>query len=198
MARPNRIDEKRRELLPIVARTFAELGYRRTTTAELARRCEVRENILYRIWPDKKQMFVAAIEFVFEQSRAIWTALLADDPGGSTAAERLLEYESRHHGEFGYYRIVFAGWSETDDPDIRAALVNMYTRYHRLIRRQIAAHRSRVAGGADGPPPALTAWAVLGLGTMANIGRELGVLSDRARRRLLAEAGGWLLDGRSR
>lgn len=41
MPRPSRLPEKRRELLPTVARAFAELGYRRATTAELARRCGV-------------------------------------------------------------------------------------------------------------------------------------------------------------
>ena len=46
MPRPNQTLEKRRELLPVIARAFAELGYRRATTAELARRCGVRENIL--------------------------------------------------------------------------------------------------------------------------------------------------------
>ena len=63
MPRPSQSNEKRRQLLPVVARTFAELGYRRVTTAELAKRCNVRENILYRLWPDKKAMFVAAIDY---------------------------------------------------------------------------------------------------------------------------------------
>lgn len=184
-------------MLPVLAATFAELGYRRATTAELARRCGVGENILYRIWPDKKHMFIAVIAFVFEQSRRIWESLLEEDRDDHSGAERLLAYESRHHGEFGYYRIVFAGWSEMDDPEIRDALLKMYARYHRLIRRQIVAHRVR--SGADaGPAPTLAAWAVLGLGTMANIGRELGALPAGTRRRLLAEVGGWLLDGRTR
>ena len=65
MPRPNHSAQRRRELTPIVARTFAELGFRRTTTAELARRCGVRENVLYRLWPDKKAMFIAAIEYVY-------------------------------------------------------------------------------------------------------------------------------------
>lgn len=194
MPRPSQIDDKRRELLPVLAATFAELGYRRTTTAELARRCEVQENILYRIWPDKKKMFVAAIAFVFEKSREIWEKLLNGDNDGHSTAERLLDYESKHHGEFGYYRILFAGWSETDDPEVRQALADMYTRYHRLIKQQIAAHRQR-QGGAETPSPELAAWAVLGLATMANMGRELGTFSDRARGRLLSEVGGFLLEG---
>ncbi len=191
MPRPSQIHEKRRELLPIVARTFAELGYRRTTTAELAARCGVQENILYRLWPDKKAMFIATIGYVYDLSVAIWGRLLVDK---GTAAKRLLEYEAGHHGEFGHYRIVFAGLSETDDPDIRAALADMYQRYQRFVREQIVAHRSQRSTTAM-PDAALAAWAVIGLGTVANIGREFGLLSDRQRRRLIAEIGGLLLDG---
>lgn len=38
MPRPSRREEQRKELLPILARAFADLGFRRATTAELARR----------------------------------------------------------------------------------------------------------------------------------------------------------------
>ncbi len=193
MPRASQLDDKRRELLPIVAQAFAELGYRRTTTAELARRCGVQQNILYRIWPDKKHMFIAAIGHVYDLSVQIWDRLLTDHDD-ATPAERLLQYEARHHGEFGYYRIVFAGLSETDDPDIQAALQDMYRRYQRFIRQRIADHRN---GTADGPlpDPTLSAWAVIGLGTVASIARELGLVSETQRRRLFAQVGRALLDG---
>jgi AcrR family transcriptional regulator len=192
MARPNHSAQRRRELTPIVAKTFAEFGFRRTTTAELAGRCGVRENVLYRLWPDKKAMFIAAIAYVYELSATIWGKLLAEGDGRASTAARLLEYESTHHGEFGLYRIVFAGLSETDDPEIRDALAEMYRRYHRFIQRQISAHRAQ--GNAGGAPDAtLAAWAVVGLGTVANIGRELGLLSEDKRRRLLTSVGRALL-----
>jgi AcrR family transcriptional regulator len=192
MPRRNQTDEKRRELLPIVARAFAELGYRRTTTAELARRCGVQENILYRLWPDKKAMFIAVIGYVYDLSAAIWGRLLAEDGVDQTAAERLLKYEAEHHGEFGFHRIVFAGLSETDDPVVRAALADMYQRFQRFVHKQMAAHQSE---RRTPPPPdaMLAAWAVIGLGTVANISRELGLLSDRQRRRLMEEMGRVLL-----
>ena len=194
MPRRNQTNEKRRELLPIVARAFAERGYRRTTTAELAERCGVQENILYRLWPDKKAMFIAAIGYVYDLSVAIWSRLLKEEDDEKTAAERLLAYEAEHLGEFGHSRIVFAGLSETDDPDIQAALADMYQRYQRFVREQIAAHQAR-RRKATPPDAALAAWAVVGLGTVASISRELGLLSDRQRRRLMAEIGRLLLDG---
>jgi AcrR family transcriptional regulator len=194
MPRTSQTREKRRELIPIVARTFAELGYRRTTTAELARRCGVQQNILYRLWPDKKAMFIAAIAYVYESSVLIWARVLAEDDGQQTAAERLLAYEASHHGEFGQYRIVFAGLNETDDPEIRTALADMYQRFQRFMREQIGAHRAQRPDAAR-LNLALAVWALVGLGTVASVGRELGLLDDRQRRRLVAEVGHLLLEG---
>lgn len=195
MPRRNNSSQRREQLVPFLAETFAELGYRRTTTAGLARRCEVRENILYRLWPDKKQMFLAAIDHVFKNSIETWESLLNQEKSGATIAERILEYESKHHGEFGLYRIVFAGLSETDDPEIRKMLHQMYNRFHRFIRQQISAHHKEDEKGPH-PTADLSAWALVGLGTMANIGRELGLLSERRRTRLFNEIGRLLLSGR--
>ena len=194
MPRPSHADERRRQLLPIVASTFAELGYRRTTTAELAKRCKVRENILYRLWRDKKAMFVASIEFVYALSAETWQRLLAERGDCKPAAERLLQYESEHHGESGLQRLVFAGLSETNDPAIRKALRTMYRRFHRFIGEQIAAYRD------DRRPPqpdvGLSAWAVIGLGTLTSIVQELKLLKPSERKRFMADVGHLLIEGR--
>lgn len=197
MPRANRRDEQRDELVPILASTFAELGYRRTTTAELAGRCGVRENILYRLWPDKREMFLAAIDWVYELSERTWEGLLAGADPAASPAELLLDYEATHQGEFGLYRIVFAGLSETDEPEIAAAMKRLYRRFQRFVAQQVEAHRA--PGGAKGanlPDEATAAWALIGLGTVANIGRELGLLSAPARKRLFREAGRALLGER--
>ena len=180
-------DPKR--LLPIVAAAFAQLGYRRATTAQLADRCGVRENILYRAWPSKKTMFLAAIDHVFEVSLRRWQQLLGSADEAAADAERLLDFESVHHGEFGLYRIVFTGLSETDDPEIRTALRTMYQRFHRFIVQQLA------AGGSARRPadPELAAWTFVGMGTISNISRELRLFSADDRRRFFHEIGRLLL-----
>jgi AcrR family transcriptional regulator len=189
--------QKRDELIPTVARVFAELGYRRTTTVELAERCGVQETILYRLWPDKRSMFIAAIHHVHELSVRTWERLL-DGRGPGTAAERLLAYEAAHLGEFGHARIIFAGLSETDDPEIRRALAVMYRRYQEFIQAQVGAHRAertRRSPRARPADAALAAWAMIGLGTVATIARELELLGAGDRTRLLMDVGGVLLGG---
>ena len=195
MPRLNQRSERRQELVNILARTFADLGYRRTTTAELAARCGVRENILYRLWPDKRAMFVAALDHVYRLSEETWEGLLARAGGRASPAELILDYESTHHGEFRLYRIVFAGLSETDDPEIAKAMKRLYGRFQRFAEKQVQAHRKGAAAAAP-VEPALVAWAIVGLGTVANIGRELGLLSAPTRKLLVGEVGRALLGKR--
>src|SRR5262245_62068847 len=195
MPRPDRSPERRRELAPMLARAFAELGYRRATTAELAQRWGVQEKALYRLWPDKRAMFLAALDQIFAESEAVWDELASRPGEGESTAERLLAYEAQHHGEHRLYRIIFAGLSESDDPLIQKALAALYGRFQRLIQRHVERHRRgrRRSGALD---PALAAWAIVGLGTVANIGRELEALKPRERSRLLGEAGKRLLGER--
>ncbi|MBL9121376.1 MAG: TetR/AcrR family transcriptional regulator [Phycisphaerae bacterium] len=193
MARPNQLHEKRSELLPIVAKAFAELGYRRATTAELAERCGVQQNILYRLWPDKRAMFIAALGYVFDLAVEIWSRVLAKGGPGTTAA-RLLAYESENIGKFGNHRIIFAGLNETDDPEIRAALAGMYSRYHRFVRDHVVDHRGK-RGKAAAEEADLIAWAIIGLGTVTTISKELGLQDPSARRMTMHSMGSLLLDG---
>lgn len=194
MPRPDQSAARRRKLLPIIAHAFAELGYQRATTAELAKRCAVRENILYRLWPDKKTMFVASIDYVYEQAAATWRDVLKGVDDRAAAAAGLLQHEAEHYGESGLHRIILAGLSQTDEPEIREALRSMYRRFHRFVRGQIVAHRNGVASSAS-PDETASAWAIVGLGNLANISRELGLLTDRGRKRLIGQAGRLLLDG---
>jgi AcrR family transcriptional regulator len=197
MSRPDTKAEQRKDLVPIVSRTFAELGFRRTTTAELARRCKVQEPILYRLWKDKKAMFLASVAHVYESSAATWKALLRESKDRRDVATRLLDYEATHHGEFGLYRIVFAGLTEADDPEISRAVARMYRRFHGFVTAQVAGHRKAGRGRLD-PSAESAAWGLLGLGTIANVIREFGLATSAERGRLFHEVGRILLDGRPR
>jgi AcrR family transcriptional regulator len=168
-----------RELLPILVAAFAELGYRRATTAMLARRCQVQEMALYRIWPDKKAMFVAAIDYVAENSLRIYRELLREAGEQANPVEVLLAYESSHIGEFGNYRIVFSALPESDDPDIRQALQRMYHRIHGFVVEIVA--RGDNGGRLDAVK---IAWGLMGLGTMMTILDGLGLVAADEREEL--------------
>jgi len=195
--RPSQIDEQRKRLLPIVCQVFSQLGYHRTTTAELAKRCKVRENILYRLWQDKKAMFLAAIDDIFQRRAETWGQILAERPTTQQAAEAMVAYEAKHQGEFGFYRVVFTALVEADDPDIRKAITGMYRRFHERLCKLIETNR-KGRNSPAGLSTDATAWAMIGLATVSNITRELKLLRPRQREDMFAQIGKYLIQGDSR
>ena len=197
MPRPSQIDEQRKRLLPIVCEVFSELGYHRTTTAQLAGRCGVRENILYRLWQDKKAMFLAAIDDIFQSRAERWGEILTERPTPEQAAEALVVYEAKHQGEFGFYRVVFTALVEADDPEIRQAITSMYRRFHQRIRKLIDTSREGKTK-SPGLSADATAWAMIGLATVSNIIRELELLRPRQREETFVATAKYLVTGDSR
>lgn len=193
MARPSQIDEQRRRLLPIVSRAFSELGYHRATTAELARRCGVRENILYRLWADKRAMFLAVIADMFRSRAEQWTDLLADERTPEEAVSKLIAYETEHLGRFGLYRVLFTALTEPDDPEMQSAIRRLYRQFHKRISELIESRRT--PGVTPKLPGDTAAWSVMGLATIANIIRELDLLPARTRKAMFREAAQYLVSG---
>ena len=186
MPRPDRSEERREELTPTLAEAFAQLGYAGATTAKLAAHCGLAENQLYRLWPSKKAMFLAVIAYLYRQQAAWWEDQLSEgDP--ATAVARILEREGRERGSTGLHRVLFAGLSATDDEEIRTALAAMYRSFHKFIVTLL-----KQRPGAEGMDPTLAAWALIGLGTVSNIARELDLFSVTTQRKLMREVGGGL------
>jgi len=193
MARPNQRDQKRVELLPIIAEAFSELGYHRATTAELAARCGIQENVLYRLWTDKQEMFIASIDFLCHSRLKTWSALASADEAVSSTAQRMLENEAQQVGELRMHRLIFAALAETDDPKIRRSVRKMYRQYQSALAKAISAHRQ--PNDESLPSAELSAWAAIGLVTVINIIGELDLMSRRDRNQLFSEVAGFLLDG---
>ena len=70
----------------------------------------------------------------------------------------------------------------------------MYERYRLFIERRVDEHRG--AAGQDRIDAALTAWALVGMGTVTSIARDLGLLATEDRQLLWQRVGPLLLEGR--
>ena len=197
MSRPNKSDERRRELLPLIADSFSELGYHRATTAELAARCGVQEPILYRLWPEKKAMFLASIEYLFWRRMDKWKSTINEGAGKNSRASQLIELTARDLGEQGLYRIIFAALSETDDPEVKQVLKRLYKGYHDRVRMEIAKHREQY-GVQDVAEDDETAWALIGLVAFMNIALDLKLMSTTKREQFFSTMASWLLNGKPR
>ena len=188
----NTKEEKRESLLPLLSAKFAEVGFRRATTAQLAKSCGVQETILYRLWPGKKEMFVDSIDYITENLISVWQNEAGKYQSPAESLKNLLNYESEHFGELGNYIIIFSGLNDADDPDIKGALSRMYFRIHSFLVELITKYRV-AAGKSDNIDVAMQVWSLIGLGTMITITKRLGLLSDADRQRLMNQMGGFML-----
>ena len=186
--------DRKQEYLPKISKCFAENGYRGTTTAKLAQACDVRENVLYRVWPSKKEMYLDCVDHIFEITMQLWSDLKTKDSNEKTWAEKILQYQAEDHGLLKYYRLVFAGLME-NDPEIRKSLKNLYRRFHEFLRETTIDHRKSRDGTADAADAEISAWALMGVGAMVDIQRELRILSKEQRRECFVSTGekilGW-------
>ncbi len=176
--------EKRKEMLPLVAKAFACLGYRRATTSAIANECGVKEAILYRLWEDKKAMFVASVKYLTDNILEIWERQISKTLQENKPLEVLFDYESTHFAELGHYMIIFSGLNEVDEPDIKKVLQEMYNRIHRYLVDMILSYygnnKQDVTDFAES-----TAWRLIGIGTMITIGKHLELFGDSMREKML-------------
>ncbi|MFH1923716.1 MAG: helix-turn-helix domain-containing protein [Planctomycetota bacterium] len=182
--------------MPVITEAFSELGYHRATTAKLAARCGIQENVLYRLWTDKQEMFLASIDFLRRSRLKRWRSLASTDEAVRSTAERMLENETQQVGELRLHRLIFAALAETDDPRIRRSVQQMYRQYQSALTKAISAHRR--TNDKSFPAAGLSAWAAIGLVTVINIITELNLVSRRDRKQLFSDVAGYLLDGKPR
>ncbi len=159
--------ERRTQLLDCAADLFAQSGYARSTTAELARAAGVTEPIIYRHFKSKRDLFVALIRRTGEQTLERWKLHLAgaDDP-----AERLKRLIGDNpmvtgDGKQGY-RVFLQAISEVGhEPAIREALEDHIRKLHDFLQTELqrAQDNRRVTSRFS---PDLIAWLLIysGLG----------------------------------
>lgn len=73
-------EERRAALLDTACAAFSQGSYRGTTTAEIARKAGVTEPILYRHFESKRDLYLACLEQVWADVRAMWEEVVAGEP----------------------------------------------------------------------------------------------------------------------
>lgn len=169
-------EERRRQLLETASALFAERGYARTTTAELARAAGVTEPVIYRHFASKRDLFAALIEQTALATLALWRERLdrADDP-----AERLSILLGANpmvalgDEEAVRYRVMLQAITETRDEMIHAAVDDHFRALHGFVAAEVA--RAQEAGRVGSRVPGdMIAWILidvaLGFGVLEAMG----------------------------
>ncbi|MCC3769876.1 TetR/AcrR family transcriptional regulator [Streptomyces sp. UNOC14_S4] len=81
-------EERRESVIRAAVTEFARGGYHGTSTEAIARRVGVSQPYLFRLFPGKQAIFLAAAERCVSQTRQVFENAVADLPADATVEER--------------------------------------------------------------------------------------------------------------
>lgn len=130
--------QRRAQLLDVAAELFAQRGYARATTAELAKAAGVTEPIIYRHFDSKRDLFVALIEETARRTLETWTKHLASAKDPGERLRRLLaDNPMVSDEERAAYRVFLQAITEVDDEKIHKAVSKHITTLHAFMVKEI-------------------------------------------------------------
>ena len=158
--------ERREALIETAIRVFSDGSYRGTTTAEIARAAGISEPILYRHFASKRDLYLAALDHVWNQVRE---ALETMGRGHVTVRDckfQMAELWVQALGE------------AAEDPELRKHLRRHMREVHDfmadVIRRGQAEGVLHAERDADAE-----AWTFIAGGVLGMVGRRIGLLDEQ-------------------
>jgi AcrR family transcriptional regulator len=185
--------ERRRLLIDTAIRVFSEGSYRGTTTAEIARAAGVSEPILYRHFASKRELYLAALDHVWTEAKALWEETLF---GQGTVAGG---FESIGRGHFSVRDCKFqlaelwvqALGEAAEDPLLRKHLRKHMREVHDFLADAIRRGQAEGSLHPDRDPEA-EAWVFMAGGLFGMVGRRVGLLDDGEVARIRAARLDWM------
>jgi AcrR family transcriptional regulator len=184
--RERRIAARRMQILDAAARVFAEKGYHRATTKEIAAAADVSEGTIYNYFGGKREILSAIVN---ETETPMVAALLEMGELGDCEAmvEMIEKGLSITEAQLPFNRTLFSeAW--VNDGIMEEAVTARIKRTHQLLEKYIA---ERIAAGVFRPvDPALVAQLVLGMfgSLIVPAIRGMAPLPSPEKRHALAEA----------
>jgi AcrR family transcriptional regulator len=168
--------ERRAAVVETACRVFAKSSYRGSTTAQIARETGVTEPVLYRHFSSKRELYLACLDSVWQQVRALWERAVEreEDSANWLKAIGKAYLEARASARIVLVDLWIQALTEAaDDPEIRRALRQQMREVHDYVSDLI--RRAQESGGvvAERDPDA-EAWIFISLGLLSTIDHRLG------------------------
>jgi AcrR family transcriptional regulator len=185
--------ERRLHLIETAIRLFSEGSYRGATTAEIARAAGVSEPILYRHFASKRELYLAALDHVWDTARTRWTEVLDAAPDVAAGfAEMGRGHFSVHDCKFQLAELWVQALGEAaDDPELRKHLGKHMREVHGFIAAAIRRGQAEGSLHPDRDAEA-EAWVFLSGGVFGMVGRRVGLLGDDEVDRIRAARLAWM------
>ena len=185
--------DRRRHLVETAIRLFTEGSYHGTTTAEIARAAGVSEPILYRHFASKRDLYLAALEHVWEKTRGAWERAMEEATDACAAVEAIGKgHVSVRSPKLQLAELWVQALSEaSEDPDLRRHLRGHMREVHDFVADLI--RRGQAQGAiAEERDADSEAWIMLAGGILGMVGRRVGVLDDTELSAIRAARLAWL------
>ncbi len=172
--------ERRLALVETAIRVFSDGSYRGTTTAEIARAAGVSEPILYRHFASKRDLYLAALDHVWDKARARWERVLDSTDNVREAFESMgRDHVTIRDCKFQLAELWVQALSEaSEDPELRRHLRGHMREVHDFIAGVIRRGQGEGVLNAEANAEA-EAWTFLAGGVLGMVGRRIGALDDR-------------------
>jgi AcrR family transcriptional regulator len=185
--------ERRLALIEIAIKAFSDGSYRGTTTSEIARAAGVSEPILYRHFASKRELYLAALDLVWDRARTQWERVLDSTENVREAFEAMgRDHVTIRDCKFQMAELWVQALSEAnEDPELRRELRRHMREVHdfvaSVIRRGQEEGVLHVGRNADAE-----AWTFLAGGVLGMVGRRIGLLADDEVREIREARLDWL------
>lgn len=186
--------ERKAAVVETACRVFAKSSYHGSTTAQIARETGVTEPVLYRHFASKRELYIACLDSVWQQVRALWEKAVErePDPANWLKAIGKAYLEARASA-----RIVLVDlWIQAltvaaDDPEIRRALREQVREVHEFVAALI--RRAQDNGGVMPDRDAdAEAWIFISLGLLSTIDHRLGSIVGDGFEDIVASRREWM------
>jgi AcrR family transcriptional regulator len=185
--------ERRLALIETAIRVFSDGSYRGTTTAEIARAAGVSEPILYRHFASKRDLYLAALELVWDRARAQWEHVLESTANVREAFEAMgRDHVTIRDCKFQMAELWVQALSEAnEDPELRRELRRHMREVHDFVASVI--RRGQGEGVLHpGRNAEAEAWTFLAGGVLGMVGRRIGLLNESEVTEIRAARLDWL------
>ena len=156
--------ERRQMILDGAEAVFADLGFAGADTTVLARAAGVSAPALYRYFPSKKDLFLAALKSAGPRLARIWKGTAASAPDPLEAIWSFgLGYYDHVQDHSPVMKMWFQELCESDDPEIRAVLTENFTSLVDLLQANLDAGKRQGLVGDD-VDTRVAAWHFMAIG----------------------------------
>jgi len=171
---------RREQILEAAITVFASAGFREASTAAIAAGLGVSEPTLFRHFPTKRALYLAALDRTAEVVMERWRAIATAAPSPLVA---LFEVGRWYYGalqeDSRYLRLRFRSLAESGDPDVRSRVQAHFRAGFDFVHDLYAS--ARAAGEVAAETDARAhAWMFMAVGALLDTTQVIGLRDDLA------------------